>query len=988
MARLLVLIMSVAVFLALPAAAQEKLGIRSGAHAEYSRVVFDWPAPTGFKLENPSATEAVLSFDKPAAIDQSAIKGDNVRGAKIISSDPLKVSITIPEGSRTRAFTTGTRVVLDIYNPPGAPPKRTGEVARAAPPPAPKKEEPKKEEPKQEEVKEQKTAAPEPPAQPAPRAAEPDQSVLRSSVEPEAPKIDPHVITVTSTQSVGVAAFESGGYFWLATDKREYYLKPQINGPDPEIFPDFKEAPIEKGMAHATQLPRGAKARGQGGGLLWRIVVSNAQAKPPAEPIRRYDSAAPDKQRGGTIVFPFREAGAVLDFKDPATGAMLKIVTTETSRDYAGPARDFIDFEILPSPVGLTLRPKVDDLKVTLTREGVEITRPGGLALIAEDKLAQAKKRSVVKPPEPGKAAQAPQLAPRIFSFAEWQMGGRHALNQNENLLLSGLHEKPEGDKYQDLLTLGKMYLANGCGAEALGFLSYAQQDLDGLDTNPDFLALRGVANALAWKSEDAFRDLSIEDLKKFPEVQYWRAYALADLGDWDQAAATLPTDLDALYDYPAELRTPLSLVLAEIALRDGDVKKGEEFLALVEQHKETLKEHQVAGLQYLKGEAQRQSGDAEASEKLWEPLTTGKDDLYRAKAGLALTRLRYEEKEIDIDRAIDSLERLRYAWRGDELEANINYWLGRTYMDKGEYVKGLTVMRDAASYAPDTDLGKRVAVEMTESFTDLFTGPNLKKISPLDAVTLYEQFADLIPPGEKGDAVAQMLVEHLVEADLLGRAGDLLLEQIQKRLTGDTAARAAVRLAAIRLLDRKPDLALDALNRATTSLRELPKEVATPERFNEVTLLRASAYSMAKKPDQALALLKGMKPDRDVNRLRADIAWKAAYWDDAAEALGDVILDEEISLTRPLRDDHAGLILNRAIALNLANDRIALANTREKYADAMAQTTKSRLFDVVTRPRQNAALADRETLTGMVEEVDLFSDFLNAYRGTPAPSN
>lgn len=83
-------------------------------------------------------------------------------------------------------------------------------------------------------------------------------------------------------------------------------------------------------------------------------------------------------------------------------------------------------------------------------------------------------------------------------------------------------------------------------------------------------------------------------------------------------------------------------------------------------------------------------------------------------------------------------------------------------------------------------------------------------------------------------------------------------------------------------------------------------------------------------------------------------------------------------------------LILQRAVALNLSGDRIGLANLREKFAEAMSQTNKARLFDVVTRPRKNAGLADRETLLSTVSEVDLFADFLNSYRDVdPAnPSN
>ncbi len=48
----------------------------------------------------------------------------------------------------------------------------------------------------------------------------------------------------------------------------------------------------------------------------------------------------------------------------------------------------------------------------------------------------------------------------------------------------------------------------------------------------------------------------------------------------------------------------------------------------------------------------------------------------------------------------------------------------------------------------------------------------------------------------------------------------------------------------------------------------------------------------------------------------------------------------------------------------------------REKYTDSMAQTDKARIFEVITRERQSGALADRETLMGLVSEVDMFGEF------------
>ena len=49
------------------------------------------------------------------------------------------------------------------------------------------------------------------------------------------------------------------------------------------------------------------------------------------------------------------------------------------------------------------------------------------------------------------------------------------------------------------------------------------------------------------------------------------------------------------------------------------------------------------------------------------------------------------------------------------------------------------------------------------------------------------------------------------------------------------------------------------------------------------------------------------------------------------------------------------------------------------------AQTDRAKSFEVISRARQSAALADRETLMGIVAETDLFKEFLDNYRKAPA---
>lgn len=791
-------------------------------------------------------------------------------------------------------------------------------------------------------------------------------------------KEESHVFTVTSTSSVNLGVFENGGEIWFVANQNQHHLKPVINGPRPYIFSEIQEENLKVGKAFHNTIPENSKLSAQGGGLIWRLIVTSEkkQGVLPIEPIREINTQ--NQLGGGKLIWPLRETGELIDINDPISGRVLKVVTVSNASQFAGTARHYVEFDTLNSPVGLTILPKVDDLEVKLTTNGVEISRPGGLNLLPQKLLDTAsfhEARTIEKRKNPDPHALT---GPRIFNFMEWQAKSVDALETSKNMMLATLNQNTKSAKVEELVTLAKMYLAHGFGAEALGFLGFAEIELPDIGRNIEFIALRGMANAFDRKSEIALADLLNENLKPFSEIGYWQAFVLADLGDWKQAYKVLPSNFNILEEYPDLIAKRLGLVLAEVCLRAGEFERAEEILGMIDRNKENLNASMEAAMKYLQGETFRQKGEKQETLKLWQELSEDTDDLYRTKAGLALTRLLEEEGKINNQGAIDRLERLRYAWRGDELEAQINYWLGRAYCQKKDYVKGLGIMRDAVEIAGDTELGKRIASEMSDVFINLYLGPELKNISALDAVALYDQFNQLAPVGEKRDHIEQMLAEHLVTTDVLGRAAAILQSQVDRGIQSAERLNVAKRLAVIYLLDGLPKKAFSILEKISSYLQTQPQDGIIKKQNDDVDVLKARAFAQDGKSNTALAMLKQMPSRPEVNRLRADIAWKSGFWRDAAEALNDVLQDQNLLPNAALTEKQAEMALNRAVALSLANDRIGLANMREKYLNSMKATAKGKQFEVITRPRRNTILEDRETLMSIVSEVDLFKDFLD----------
>lgn len=980
--------------------AQDSVNVRTGTHDGYTRLVFDWAASVPYTATRSGNDSVDIEFKKTAVMDSSGVDIKNAKtilGFEKLSTDGqnLKVRVKIPAGSDFRHFLVGSRVVLDVYGDVKAAAKTTP-VPTSTPTPAPTPAPTATAKPDAVvAAKKQDPAVAPVPAVPAATVVEQKTESLPQPVAATHSVIEPHNVTISSTNAVGVAAFERNGDLWVVLDRSDTAVPPQLSGPQKDKFSPFEKVAIDGGVAYRTRIPDDASITGEGGGLIWKLTVGGPEST--ARPIAPERSFAPGENiRGGTLFWPMQRVTKIIKFKDPDIGDTVMVGTVDAADQFAGPARDYVDFSALETSIGIAVVPKADDVELKPSGNGVSITRPGGLAISRTRDLTQ--KIIEQKTTTPDVATAAPVIstdaAPddrmkRIFDFDRWMMGGLTALRENQQILLSGMADKDKTGRVQDLLMLAKMNLANDRGQEAVGFLNFAQGELPDIADSPEFIALRGAAEALASKYEMAISDLNAPSLAEYGEMGYWRAYTLASLEDWQQAKAAMPQSFDVLLNYPRKIQERLGLKLAEIALRSGDTATADVLLSRLEKDRKFLQSQTLAGLDYLLGEKARQAGQFTQAMALWKPLSTGKDDLYRAKASLALTMLELQTKEITRELAIDRLEGLRYHWRGDELESQVNFMLGKMYLEDGRYLKGFTILRDATVMSPDSDISREIASYMADSFKNIFLSKKIDELSPVDAVTVYEEFRELTPPGNDGNRLVQRLAERLVNADLLDRASKLLGHQVDYRLTGKESADVGLRLAAIDLLNGDAKDALSALEKAAATYAAIePKTAEITQKQKETEMLRARALSELDRVEEALRILNTFPPAPETNRLRADIAWNAGMWQDAAEALQDLILDESIDIARPLTTKQADLILNRSVALNLAGDRVALSSMRTKYGPAMEKTARSKMFDVVTRQRTGNLSSDRESIAALVSEVDMFKEFLDSYRASTEPSN
>jgi hypothetical protein len=236
----------------------------------------------------------------------------------------------------------------------------------------------------------------------------------------------------------------------------------------------------------------------------------------------------------------------------------------------------------------------------------------------------------------------------------------------------------------------------------------------------------------------------------------------------------------------------------------------------------------------------------------------------------------------------------------------------------------------------------------------------------PIEALGLFYDYRELTPIGRRGDEMIRRLADRLVSVDLLDQAAELLQHQVDHRLQGAARAQVATKLATIYLMNRKPDLALAAIEK--TRLSELSGDLR-----EQRLLLESRALSDLGRHDVALEIIENMTSP-EAMRLRADILWSAKKWRAAGEAI-ELLYGDRWRDFAPLSAEERNDILRGAIGYALADEGMGLKRFRDKYAAKMNDGPDRHAFEVVSTPIGTTAKEVRDVVSaiGNTKTLDAF---------------
>ena len=861
----------------------DPVAIRIGANAEFTRIEFAGVVGARSQVRR-DGRDVVVRIGATAAPDVSRLKVNPPPGVEKVETRAVRgateLVLTLAEGADARTGSADGAVWVNLY--------------ATAPPPA----------------------------------AEPAAAVQTVAVTADATPAKVSLSFAWPTP-VGAAVFRRGEAVWVVFDTPARLDMPGAGQLGPASEARWIAGPDHVAVRIAA--PAGLAVSAVARGAVWTVNIGG-------QPVA-VQGVAVDRQVDGEPALVARMAGATraVWLTDPLVGDRFAAVTALAPGKGFADRRRTVDLALLPTAQGLAVETPAHDLAIQADGDLVTLSRPGGLTL---------------SPPSAGlDAAAAGDSAPKRARYpalilAEWADTGHAGFSARYRELQDSAAEEAiaAGDDprapAEARFALARFLVGSGLGYEAVGVLNSIVARAPNMAGEPELRGLRGAARASIGRMDEAQGDFASAAVASDPASAVWRGYIASTRGDWVTARQAFAVGAAAVDAFPGPWRARFGAAHAMAALETGDLDAARSLLAYSFSQDAPAADQLAARL--VQARLFELDGQSDRALAVYAAVGRAPLDAVAVPAKLGVVRLSLAKGTMKVDAAAKELESLRWRWRGDATELAVIRQLGQLYLSQGLYREALTALKGAGPGLHRLEGAAQIQADLGAAFRMLFLEGGADGLQPVQALGLFYDFRELTPIGADGDEMVRRLSRRLVDVDLLDQAAELLKYQVDNRLEGVAKARVATDLAAIYLMDRQPEPALQAIWSSRTTI--LPTALNTERRA-----LEARALMELGRFDHALEVL-GSDASPEAREVRAEVFWKQQKWSEAA-ALYDGLLGDRFRDPAALTVTEESRLIRAGIGYSLGEDSEALTRLSRNYRPFVAGAR--------AKPALSIALAD-----------------------------
>ncbi len=921
----------------------EELGrnvVRIGRAPEYLRLIFDFVDDVQYLIEHKNQ-ELQITFGQSQPIDISNIEFEEdepFRNPRILQNQNTAIFVMgVPNNYNIRHFRSGAKVVIDLL------PK--------------------------EQIVAQRDDFPDAVVQGGsqrftslpfsfPKTTLSRRLETRVRDLPDALQ----TVTISLTENVATAFFPHGGYFWFVVDRelpinlnkiRENLLPlllevTQIEAPDATILRFLPARNVNSSIAQK--------------GFNYILRFHDETYTPP-------ESLAGHIQRDGKnnkfLLLSSRDVGKAVRFFDPTYSGQLLVGTFKSLGLANSRQRDFIEFSLLSTQQGIAVVPYAEGIDIIDTETGYIVNKESGLNVIQqklEDEISARENPSNLA------ILNFPPLSYSTLPFLDTRTQLRKGVDYS-------LDSNARGDFH---LSAATFYLGQRLASEAYGYIQIYESNPNNNTSILSFRLLKAATLLLMDRTDEAIEILSDDAFSSFEESVLWQGVAAAQKGEWDAAKLRFDRSIDFIRRYPIYLRNWVVNWQIETAFATEDLVVVQTWLDVLRLFTNRMNVYEYQRFLYYDGLFSLRKEDNLRAYQIWDQMTTLKPN----NKWVVLSELERISHEINTGRlspedSLESLEHLRYIWRGDELELRVLRRLGQLYLDTGNVELGLNILRNAAAFFPENPAALLLTQEMLAVFRSVFlTDRNRANIDAQTSLKLLRDFRELLPIGNERVRIISSIADNLIEEQFFGNANELLEPLIAERLL--TAQQKRFLIVKVGLLHIISENSEGTINVFETYRADIGIE-SSQESIDARRLYAKALIDLGQK-ESALDLIAG-DLSLSADLLRRDIFWSSEDWHRAAltmQRLTGIPPGEDIFL----ENRQANYLISWLLSLQLSQQYDTLQQVATRFEASMQNSPLKRVFEYIRSTSSDDFSPDNvNELIRILAEQATNQTFLSEYR-------